>query len=121
MPIVDYANRIFQYTNTSDSTYIIALIYIKRLLQNTTNAFISKTNAHKLMLLSCLLATKYIEDVPYNNAQWARVGGFSLAELNSLELYMLSAMQWRLYVSQQEVEHVSRLHFQDPEGLPARS
>ena len=112
----DYANRIFEYTNTSDSTYIIALIYIQRLLKYISDSFISETNAHKLMLVSCLIATKYIEDLPYNNTQWARVGGISLAELNTLELHTLESLRWRLFVSQQELERITALHFQDAEA-----
>ena len=53
------------------------------------------------MLLSALvLAIKYSEDKFYRNEFYARIGGISRKELNSLEKEMLSMLDFDLFVSE---------------------
>ncbi len=51
------------------------------------------------MLTAVLLAIKYHEDLYYDNAFYAAVGGVALAELNYLESQMLALLRFELFVA----------------------
>ncbi len=85
-PSVDlesYFQRIYKYMECSDSCYILALIYIKR-IQAKGIAF-DRLTKHRLLLVSVLAAVKFIEDSFYQNEYYAQVGGINLKELNNME------------------------------------
>ena len=57
----------------------------------------SKMNRPPLSLSSTTqLASKFFDDVYYNNAYYARVGGISNSEVNSLEMEMLRMISFSL-------------------------
>ncbi|KAJ7981319.1 Cyclin [Quillaja saponaria] len=59
---------------------------------------------YKLLVSSVMVASKMLDDVPYNNAFYARVGGVSNAELNKLELELLFLLDFGVMVSSQVFE-----------------
>ena len=50
------------------------------------------------------LASKFFDDVYYNNAYYARVGGISNSEVNSLEMEMLRMISFSLFVQPDQYE-----------------
>ena len=56
------------------------------------------------MLFSVMLASKFFDDVYYNNAYYARVGGISNSEVNNLEMEMLRMISFSLYVAPDQYE-----------------
>ncbi|KAK9018232.1 hypothetical protein V6N11_001211 [Hibiscus sabdariffa] len=50
-------------------------------------------------IFNVLVATKFIDDAFFNNAYYARVGGVTTAELNSLEMSFLFSLDFRLQVT----------------------
>uniref|UniRef100_J3L978 Cyclin n=2 Tax=Oryza brachyantha TaxID=4533 RepID=J3L978_ORYBR len=46
-----------------------------------------------------MVAAKFMDDIHYNNAYFARVGGVEVAEMNGLELELLFALRFRLNVT----------------------
>lgn len=48
--------------------------------------------------MSCVVAIKFVDDLHLSNEDFAKVGGVPLPELNSLELALLSALQFDLAV-----------------------
>lgn len=99
--IYDYVARIHQYAECSDSCYTTAFIYIDRILQKNPSFVLSKRSAHRLIITAILLAIKYSDDTYADNLVYAKIGGVSLGELNSLEVEMLSLLQFGLYVHPQ--------------------
>ncbi|KAM0822015.1 hypothetical protein ACQ4PT_071784 [Festuca glaucescens] len=46
-----------------------------------------------------MVAAKFMDDIHYNNAYFARVGGVEVSEMNGLELEFLFALRFRLNVT----------------------
>ncbi len=90
--------RIVKYSPCSPECYIIALIYIDRVMQRNQTLVLSSLNVHRLLLTSIMVAVKFCDDSTYNNAYYARVGGIGAAELNRLELDFLRRINWALAV-----------------------
>ena len=96
--IEDYLNRIQKYTELEDSTLIIALIYIDRLLENK-NFKLSIYNVHRILFTAVLLAIKYNEDEIYENNVFAEIFGVSNKELNNLENEFLDLIEFKLFIT----------------------
>ena len=96
--IEDYLNRIQKYSDLEDSTLVIALIYIDRLLENR-NIILSKYNVYRILLTAVLLAIKYNEDEIYDNSFFAKIFGVTIKELNKLENEFLDLIEFKLFIS----------------------
>ena len=96
--IEDYLNRIRKYSKLEDSTLIIALIYIDRLLKNQ-KIVLSIFNVHRILLTAILLAIKYNEDEIYDNSFFARIFGITTKELNKLENKFLDLIEFKLFIT----------------------
>lgn len=70
---------------------------------------INSLSVHRLLLAAVLLATKFIDDVLYDNAHFAKVGGLDVKELNMLELDMLKVLNFRLFIEPEEFEAFEEL------------
>jgi hypothetical protein len=109
-----YLERLAKYSPCSPQCFIVALIYIDRLLSRHPEFLLRSSNVHRLLITSLLLAAKSHEDCSYNNAFYARLGGLSIVELNSLELALLSLLDFELAVPPQTYlrysSEFSRLH-----------
>jgi len=99
--IYDYMGRIHQYADCSESCYTLAFIYIDRVLQKNPSFVLTMRSAHRLVLTAVVLAIKYSDDIYADNVVYSKIGGVSLAEINSLEAEMLSLLQFNLYVNPQ--------------------
>jgi len=78
---------------------VVALVYVDRIHRIHPKSRICSWNVHRLLLVGMLLCTKITEDRPISNDFWAKVGGVSLQELNSLEMKMCRLLGYRLHVS----------------------
>jgi len=96
--VYNYLARIHQYADCSDSCYTLAFIYIDRLLQRNPGFILSQRCAHRLILTSIVLAIKYSDDIYADNGIYGKIGGVSLAEINTLEAEMLEMLDFNLYV-----------------------
>jgi hypothetical protein len=74
-------DRILKYAGCSEETFILALIYMDQVVQFNPEFVISSLNVHRLLITSIMLASKFFDDVYYNNAYYARVGGISNIEV----------------------------------------
>eukprot|EP00300_Choanocystis_sp_HF-7_P010332 c16896_g1_i2.p1 GENE.c16896_g1_i2~~c16896_g1_i2.p1 ORF type:complete len:137 (+),score=30.39 c16896_g1_i2:53-412(+) len=96
--------RICKYVNCSNECFVLALIYMDRVIQRNTGFFISSLNIHRFLITSIMLAAKFFDDTYYNNAFYARVGGIPTAELNTLEVEFLFMINFSLHVETDEYE-----------------
>lgn len=96
--IHQYLERIHKYASCSTECFILALIYIDRLIQRN-NFILSDLNVHRVVITAILLAAKFFDDAYYNNAYYAKVGGVLISEMNGLEVEFLFRINFSLYVS----------------------
>lgn len=105
IPVQNYIeDRILKYAGCSEETFILALIYMDQVVQYNPDFLITSLNVHRLLITSVMLASKFFDDVYYNNAYYARVGGISNAEVNNLEMEMLRMISFGLFVAPEQYE-----------------
>lgn len=90
--------RIHKYASCSAECFILALVYIDRLIQGN-NLTLTSLNVHRVIITSVMLAAKFFDDQYFNNAYFAKVGGVPCPEMNSLELEFLFSINFSLHVS----------------------
>eukprot|EP00741_Cyanophora_paradoxa_P022492 tig00021464_g21718.t1 len=93
-----YLERIAKYASCSSACFIMALIYIDRIMQREKTFIITSLNVHRLIVTAVMVAAKFMDDLYYNNNYWSKIGGVSCAELNSLELDFLFMVDFELNV-----------------------
>mmetsp|Transcript_927 Transcript_927/g.2561 ORF Transcript_927/g.2561 Transcript_927/m.2561 type:complete len:240 (+) Transcript_927:281-1000(+) len=116
-------DRILKYANVSEETIILALIYMDLVVQYNPEFVITSLNIHRLLITSVMLASKFFDDLYYNNAYYARVGGISNSEVNNLEMEMLRMISFSLYVSPEQYERYrcslyDQIRWKAPAALP---
>jgi hypothetical protein len=94
-----YITRIVKYSNLDESTLICSLIYLDRICE-THGLQITELNVHRLILTSIILSIKYNEDDYYSNLHYAKVGGISIIEMNSLEIDFMRGIQYSLFIEE---------------------
>lgn len=99
---VDYLHRLVRHSHCSRAVFITAIIYLDRAAARRPELRLNGLNIHRLLLTAVLLATKYHDDILYDNAHFAFVGGLDVPELNHLELTLAKVLDWRLHVSASE-------------------
>jgi hypothetical protein len=107
--IENYVERICQFTNSSDSTLVMSLIYIDRLIDSQKGLFqVHAFNIHRLILVSTMTAAKFAEDKNFKNSYWCQVGGVSKDELNYMEKIFLFSIKFELHADQELFEQYQR-------------
>lgn len=99
--VLDYLQRVATYAECSDPCYIMALIYLDR-IQAHPDFRVNHLNIHRLLITSIMIAAKFFDDFYYNNAFYARIGGISVKEINSLEMEFLFIVGFSVAVSEEE-------------------
>lgn len=99
--LFDYLCRIKTYSNVSNNTLILSLIYIDKLC-SSSQMIITHYNIHRIVLVAIIAAIKYNEDVIYEDAFYAEIGGVSLKELISISCFFLIKIDYRLYVTEEQ-------------------
>ncbi|KAG8057986.1 hypothetical protein GUJ93_ZPchr0002g23867 [Zizania palustris] len=106
-----YAERIYRYAGCSPACFVVAHVYLDRLARRREDddddeeaptaaaaVCVDSYSVHRLLITSVMVASKFMDDIHYNNAYFARVGGVEVAEMNGLELELLFALRFRLNV-----------------------
>ncbi|KAL6888580.1 hypothetical protein ACP4OV_009606 [Aristida adscensionis] len=114
-----YAERIYRYAGCSPACFVVAYVYLDRLAQRRQEEHggggaenadgeaeadaaavgVDSYSVHRLLITSVMVAAKFMDDIHYNNAYFARVGGVEVPEMNGLELELLFALRFRLNVT----------------------
>ncbi len=95
--IEDYINRLISHLDISKNLIVVSSIYINRL-----RIKFNYNNFHKIILISLLIANKFLEDDNMNNKFWADCGGIPLLQLNKLEIKFLIKINYNLYIGEEE-------------------
>jgi len=96
--VLHYLERIHKYASCSTECFVLALIYIDRMIQRN-NFLLTELNVHRVVITGVLLAAKFFDDAYYNNAYYAKVGGVLVSEMNSLEVEFLFRINFSLHVT----------------------
>lgn len=97
--IQSYLERIFKYANCSPCCFVVAYVYLDRFTQCQPSLPINSFNIHRLLITSVMIAAKFMDDMYYNNAYYAKVGGISITEMNFLEVDFLFGLGFHLNVT----------------------
>ncbi|XP_062087156.1 cyclin-U4-1-like [Humulus lupulus] len=97
--IHSYLQRIFKYANCSPSCFVVAYVYLDRFTQSQPLLPINSFNVHRLLITSVMVSAKFMDDLYYNNAYYAKVGGINTAEMNLLEVDFLFGLSFQLNVT----------------------
>jgi len=95
----EYLERVARYSGCSAECFVLALVYIDRIIQSSPNFVVNSYSIHRLLITSVMLAAKFFDDHYYNNAYFAKVGGVAYAEMNSLEVEFLFMLNFDLFVT----------------------
>lgn len=96
-PLVRYVYRIARYAAVSPSCFVLALIYIDRIIASRQRSFVlSELNVHRMLMACLVVATKFWSDFFYGNDYYGRVGGVSSREMGVLEATVLVWLDFRL-------------------------
>ncbi|KAK9756746.1 hypothetical protein RND81_01G118200 [Saponaria officinalis] len=96
--IREYMSRVFKYSKCSASCLVVAYIYMDLFIQQTS-CYVTSLDVHRIFVTCLLLGVKFLEDECFNNSYFAKIGGVSCAEMNKLELKLLSTLNYRLHVT----------------------
>eukprot|EP00826_Nyctotherus_ovalis_P062293 TRINITY_DN8988_c0_g1_i2.p1 TRINITY_DN8988_c0_g1~~TRINITY_DN8988_c0_g1_i2.p1 ORF type:complete len:214 (-),score=26.57 TRINITY_DN8988_c0_g1_i2:265-906(-) len=99
--IAEYLIHFTLYAECSDACLIFSFIYIDKLLHNVPGFWLNQRNIHRVLLISIVLAIKYLDDIYADNFVYAKIGGIPLDEFNYLEKELLALLNFDLYVSPQ--------------------
>jgi hypothetical protein len=99
--VSEYFERVIECAECSDACVVLSAIYLDRIRRHRDLVFCT-LNAHRLIITSVMLAAKFFDDVYFNNAFYARIGGVSRREINGLELEFLFMVGFNLGVSENE-------------------
>ncbi|RLN08641.1 cyclin-P4-1-like [Panicum miliaceum] len=96
-----YMARIARFAGCSPACYVVAHVYLDRLLRRGRRLALAvdSYSVHRLLITAVLAAVKFMDDICYNNAYFAKVGGISLAEMNYLEVDFLFGVGFDLNVA----------------------
>lgn len=94
--ILDYLNRIIDYSDIEENTLILGLIYIDKIAKKIT---ITKYNIHTILISCIIIAIKYYEDEIYSNSFYAQIAGIKVEELLQLELKISILLDFKFFIS----------------------
>lgn len=90
--------------NPSESTMIIAFMYVERLCLSAPGLALNTLTVKRLFSVAMLLAFKYNEERNYNMNEWAATCGIQKGELLKLEILALQILEHKLFVSRPNFE-----------------
>jgi hypothetical protein len=77
---------------------VLCLIYLDRLV-SLDEIVVDFRTIHRLLITGIMLATKFMDDTHHDNRHFAAVGGIHVQDLNKMEIEMIVALDFNLYVS----------------------
>lgn len=106
IPIYEFLTRIIMYFNCQDSSLIISLIYLDKLIMKNIN--INKYNIYQLLFTCLLISVKYNEDNIYKNNYYSEIIGITLEQLNLLEYNLYYLLDFNAYIKNETYEYYKK-------------
>lgn len=96
----NYVERLVKYAHSSNSTFVVMLIYIERIEKKEPRLQLNNHNMHRIAISALMIACKLLDDRVFSSAHYARVGGVpSAAEMITLERLIMRYIGHKLYVN----------------------
>lgn len=107
-----FISHLVKASSTNSPTLLATLVYLHRLkgkLALATSKF--KCTTYRIFLAALIVATKYLHDWSPRNKKWARYSRwscgtvsfrFTLPDVNLMEVEILSLLEWRLGVTEDD-------------------
>jgi hypothetical protein len=99
--INDYFRRLVDLAECSNTTVLLTYVLLDRIQRHPQFTLCSLT-VHRAALTALMVAAKFFDDVYFNNAFYARIGGVTTPELNGLEIEFLFMVGFDLAVNPEE-------------------
>lgn len=96
-----YIKRLLFYMELTNEHFFLALKYAERIFSQKCFKN-KKLSTHKLMFACLMAACKFLEDDAYSLCFYSRVSGIKCNDLFELELEFYEAINFDLYVSEEE-------------------
>jgi hypothetical protein len=109
----EYLDRIVKYSACSVESLILSLIYIDRVITQSSSFVVNFYSIHRVILTSVRLASKFHDDAHFNNTYYARIGGISIKEMNALEAELYSMLSYDLLVPKETYDLYYQQVFKD--------
>ena len=105
LTIQQYLIRIKKYSNIEDYTLIYAFIYIIKFIKKNYY-IILLNNIYRILLASCTISIKFLEDSNYKNSYISKIGGLNLDDMNAIEYNFYIGINFNLKVSENELKEI---------------
>lgn len=110
---VEEASRISRNACVSPCSLVLALLYLER-LKDCNPEYLQRVAPSELFLVSLMVASKFLNDEGEEdevfNTEWAQSGDLSISHMNQLEKDFLKAIDWTVFVRNQDFwERLQRL------------
>jgi len=102
--VCDYLCRLQQFFRCSECCHVVALVYIDRMANLHPEITVTTRSIHRLLAVATVIGAKFLDDVYFSNAFYAKVCGLRVKELNHLEAKFLTLLRWNLVVSPVEYD-----------------
>ncbi|KAJ8077012.1 Pho80p cyclin [Marasmius tenuissimus] len=93
---IEYLKRIIKYCKVEKSCLLITLYYVDQICSRVPLFTLSSLTCHRFVITAITVSSKGLCDVFCPNSLYAKVGGISLQELNTLEREFLQMIGWQL-------------------------
>jgi len=103
--VADYLFRMTKNGACSPQVFVVMTVLLRR-LTNDYNRPINSHSVHRMMAACFVLAAKLSDDVFYSHSYYARMLGLHRQDLNVLVEQAIRALQWDLFVGQEDYEGV---------------
>ena len=103
--IEGFLKLIIKYTEIERNTLIVSYLNIIQLM-NKENFIIETNNIYILLLASCILAKKVLEDLILENSYYCQIGLFTAKELNLAEYSLFCRLDYNVNYTMEEVEQI---------------
>ena len=103
--IEGFLKLIIKYTEIERNTLIVSYLNIIQLM-NKENFVLETNNIYILLLASCILAKKLLEDLLLENSYYCQIGLFTAKELNLAEYSLFCRLDYNVNYIMEEVEQI---------------
>jgi hypothetical protein len=93
-----FVYQILSSTRLPSSTILLGLAYLKERMDIINRGPAAEQNVYRLLTISLLLASKFLDDNTFQNKSWSEVTNIPVTELNALEKEWLRAINWNLHI-----------------------
>ncbi|KAJ5287512.1 hypothetical protein N7478_003198 [Penicillium angulare] len=95
-----YVFQILSSTRLPSSTILLGLYYLSCRMRQLSAQRVYQASSgqiYRMLTVSLLLGSKFLDDNTFQNKSWAEVSNIPVAELNKMELEWLFAFEWKIH------------------------